>query len=335
MAYFDNSILAKVLLRADEMWQDGIHSADFVSNVDVVKAIASEQTAVIKELSEGKDRDVDVTWIKPVSTTVADETDDCSIGGDDLTSGVSSYSLSYAKTAGFSIPEKKFRSNAFDLVDAVTIGLLSSAKALEEDFAQHVVGQLESYKGTNQLDGFQGTVNGGTGDTDIATADWDENLFAYFVQAAVLNSMNNPYLLTGSSFFQETWNAMMDEANADGKGTARKFNSLRKYTDLFNIDLYHATNGSSELKSYLVNRGALALAFKAYYGPEPTVYFDQQRFSIESRNIPGLRFDVYYTNACSTNEMSHSWSLHMKGDVLLNPTISTDLTGVLAFNKTA
>ena len=329
---FSASDLAQALIRADQMFTDDMMKADFEGNVDTWKALKAEQNANVSILEDSeKDRDVKVYWINSCGTAAEDyDGDDCDLAGDELGSDSQVYSLSLHKQYKFSVDENAFRVNNFSMADAVAKGFLKADKALAEAITASGVARLESFKGTNVVSDGVGTPNVGTTETDVASADWNERLFAYLYRVGLQNQMSNPFLLSGSNLFEDRLITLLAEADANGKGAARLFKLMRTYFDLFNID----PANSPDLKTYMINRGSIAFASKAYYGATPTRYKDQDRYSIASRNLDGVRYDVIYTNRCSTSTMMHDFKVIAKYDYFLNPTgCDAGRTGVLAFNK--
>lgn len=330
---FSASELAQAIITADKMWADDMVNADYKANTGVYDAIKAEQNAKLELVQDGeKDRDVKITWINACGSEVEDADDDCKIGGDEAHSDSKTYALGQNKKYGFTVDEKVWRTNNHNMAEAVAVNLLRADKILSEYICRGMVAKIEAFKGVNQVNNGIGSVNGATGNTDIAASDWNENLFAYLYRIAIQNEFSNPFLLSGTNLFEDRFLALQNAANGEGKGTSKLFQSIRSYFDLFNIDPV----SSPELKTYLINRGSMAFASKVYYGKQPVTYVGagQQRYSIASRNLAGLEFDVVYTNRCTNNTMKHDWTIYAKYDVFKNPTgCNGERTGVIAFNK--
>lgn len=331
---FSASQLAQTIIKADAMFADDMMKADFEGNVDSWKAIKAEQNANVSILEDPeKDREVKVHWINMCGQDAEDcDGDDCDLAGAELGSDSKVYSLGLCKQFKFTVDEMTFRTNNYSMEDAVAKGFLKADKALSEAITKSGISRIESFKGTNTVTDGVGTVNAGTTETDIAAADWNERLFAYLYRVGIQNQMSNPFLLSGTNLFEDRLVTMLAEANANGKGAAQLFKLMRTYFDLFNIDIMN----SPALKTYMINRGSIAFASKAYYGATPTQYIGagQSRYSIASRNLEGVRFDVHYTNRCTSSTMKHDFQVKVKYDYFLNPTgCDAGRTGVLAFNK--
>lgn len=331
---FSPSQLAIAITTADKMWSDDMMQADFKANVDIVNAVRSEQNAKVSLLEQSeKDVDVRVHWLNMCGQTAVDcDTDDCDLAGPELGSDNKDYSLSVCKQFKFTVDEMTFRTNDYSMEQAVAVGMLKADKALAEAMAATAIARIESFKGVNTVTDGVGTINVGTTETDIATADWTSRLFAYLHRVALMNEFSNPFLLSGSNLYEDDLVVRLSQANAEGKGDANLFKMFRKYFDLFNIDSANAPN----YKTYMINRGSLAFASKVHYGAVPTRYIGagQDRWSIASRNLPGVRYDVFYTNRCSNKTMKHDFKFIAQYDYFLNPTGCVDTrTGVMAFNK--
>jgi len=291
---FTASQLTEALLKMDAMWDDGMVAADYKANIDVVNALRSEQNANVAILQDGeKERDVKVTWINSCSTVVEDcDADDCALDGAEMGTDSKVYSLSQCKQTKFTVDEMMQRTNVFNMSDIVAKNFLKADKALCEEIAASAVASVESFRGENLVTDGPGQHQAVSGDTEISAANWDETLIPYLYRAAIQNQFSNPFLLSGTNLWETQLLAQLNGANANGKGAAAMAKLIRSYFDLFNID----PANSPDLKTYMINRGSIAFGSKFHYGRTPTKYIEQQRYSIPSRNLEGVSFDVFYTN---------------------------------------
>lgn len=329
---FTASALADVLATADNIWADNMVKPDFMAEIEVLNAIQAEQTARITMIDDpNKDYDVKAVWLKTCDQETDAGSDDCSVGGDELESDSKTYTIDQTRHYGFNVKEKLFRGNHFSMADAVAKGFLMADKLLAEYAAQYAIGIIDAACGTNEyFTAAKGTIHtdGHTYVTD--TNDWDSTLIPHLLLSGKRNKFANPYLLSGTNLYTANWERMLEAANADGKGAAAKFNAIRKYFDVFNIDEVNAP----DLVTYMINRGAFAFVTKNYHQASPVEYIGagQTRFSVASRNMPGARIDVVYTNACSSNEILHKYSCYLHYKMLHNPVGCTDTrTGALKF----
>lgn len=327
---FTPSSLAQSILRADKMWADDMMKADFTANTEVVTALRAEQNAKVEILQDSeKDRQVKVYWANLCGEEAEDcDGDDCDLEGSELGSDSKTYGLTKCAQWKFSVDEMKFRTNELDMQEVVAKGFLKADKLISEAVAGVAVARLEAFKGVNVVTDGLGTVD--TTETYISAADWNERLFAYLYRVGIQNQLSNPFLLSGGNLFEDRLITLLAEKNSNGKGAAELFKLMRTYFDLFNID----SANTPDLKTYMINRGSVAFASKNHYGATPTDYMTQKRWSMPSRNLPGVRMDVFYNIACSDETMLHNFKIKLKYDFFINPTgCDATRTGVLSFIK--
>lgn len=329
---FSKSTLGAVMIEMDRIWsKDGVVNTLYQADCEAAKVLLKEQTANVQKLEDNKDYDVKVWWIKPSIPAVTDDngTTECVIGGEEKETVNQSYSLTQKKVTGFSVKEYSQRSNLVTQAELIANGFLTCMKALDEAITKSAIAKLEAFKGVNLFKSGIGDVQ--TKETYIAPANWNENIFSYFNRCKMWNRFNDPFLLHGSNLAEFNFNAIYERLNADQKDRFAKSRTIRQYWDELNID----TINSPLLKSYMVNRGSIAFAAQSYYRGGMVEYVhgaNQKRFSIESNNLPGVYYDVFYNNECKDNDIKHNWSFRAKYDFLLNPTgLSETHTGVLSF----
>jgi len=325
---FSETSLVDIQVKIDQIWADAIQKQDYVANVDAVKAIIANQTAVISDLKGYKDRTVDIGWIN------ACEIDDqecqiCTIDGNELSTNIEEKELTTCREAPFKIDEGVFRSNMFDHEEIIAKGFLAAAQRLDEYWAATAVAFLNAAAGVNAVTVGKGVVSGTN--TYIIPGFWDSGLMAYMNRVAIGNRFVNPFLISGNNLYEQVWNAKYERNQAGDESKILKFGSLPIYFDLFNID---AVNGE-DIVTYMLHRGAVAFVTKNYYN-ERVEGMDEHRWSIPSKNLPGVRYDVHYKNNCDTqgnvDAFTHQFKLVTYGDYFLNPTGCTDTrTGVLTF----
>lgn len=327
---FECSELLDVLVEIDRIWDDSIMKRDYESKVEALRAIREEQTAFLQILENPeKDIDLKVHWPQDCNESLADCSNRCTIGGPIAESGCKSYALDICKTAGFSINENTFRTSNLTRAQVVAKSMAKRLKELDEYLAQTMVAKLDAFAGENQLlDGI------GDPDSDlityIAPEFWNPDVYGYFVEVQVMNQFSDAFLLHGRNLYQIYWQATMANANQNEKDKLLKLEAIRSYWDMWNVDSI-ASGGKT---SYMIQKGAVAFANKAYYPlNSPVTYFHDQRWSIESKALPGVFYDVIYNNECvNPNEVKHNFSLYVKAGIFLNPFgCNEDVTGVIKF----
>ena len=328
---FTESTLANIQYKIDQIWADAIQKQDYVANVEPVLAILKNQTAYISDLKQmKKDPTVEIGWIN--ACEVADEACEvCTIDGTELSTNVEEKYLTTCRQAAFMVEEGIFHTNLFDPEEIIAKGFLAAMKELDEFWAATLVAFLNANLGVNSVTVGKGTVSG-TG-TYILPAYWDANLMAYFNRVAKSNMFVNPYIVSGNLLYESVFNANYERTQAGDESKTLKYGSMPIYFDLFNIDSVN----DPDLLLYMIHRGAIAFAAKAYYPGTITKYMDQHRWSIPSKNIPGLRYDVHYLDTCDAEGtydfMTYQFKLVTNGDFFLNPTgCDATRTGILGFS---
>lgn len=324
---FDETILLNQRVKAEALMMDDRIKQQFIPQYDVIKAIKAAQTAqIMQPLSLRKDVDTTLMWENFCDIKAENCATDCTVGGEKSSTNVQDYSLSFCKEVGFSMSEDDFIDNEYDM--NIPKALLKADKEITEAFAQYAVARLEAFKGVNVLTTGKGTVVGT--DTYIKPEYWTPSLVAYFNRVNIMNKFTAPIFLSGSNLYEQYIVASANAANADGKGDFKLWSGLQPYFDLFNID----TVNEDVLKSYLISMGSVAMANK-YYNPDvPETTFDFVRYTMPSNFLEGMKYDVFYNNACegTTRKLKHNYTIRFKADILLNPAgCEQTNTGVLSF----
>lgn len=316
------ALLAKVQLNTDAIWADNAKQKDYQGEVAALTAIRENQTVRFAELENPmKDKTVTLYWPELCDTETTTCTDDCTPGGTKPGTTCQDYTLNVCREVDFSVDEKAYRAIATTFEEAVAKSLLSKMKVLDEYLASLAVTALDAGKGVNAYTGGKGTVAGFA--TTIPAAYWNASLFGYLNLTAKVNKFNAPYLISGTNLYEAAFNASANSGNADGKGASQLFKTMPIYFDVFNID------GTQGQVTYLVNRNALAFVSKTYNNWGAADQRAMQyggvgssagfRYQVESKNLPGVFYDVIYKIACSGNEITHNWKVQFNGGIFRNP----------------
>lgn len=333
---FTASQLLKIQTVADDMWGDNRAKIDFDAECDVAKAIMAETTAQLDPLrNKDKTNTVTLIWLNACAVDDAAVGDDCAITGPELTSDGEDYALDIFRKTSFSVKEIQARTDQFTLQQQIARGMLQCDKVLSEYVAEQCVAKLESYRGTNTYLTPVGsdvwTASGS--DTEIPADQWTTSLMPKLSLAARKNKFMNPALISGEALWYMNEEAQNNQGNDTGKGDAVRMAGKyfsRKYFDPIKIDEVN----SGTIKAYMVDRGAMALVTKTHYTPVPTLYHNpwQQRYSMPSKNLPGISWEVIYTQSCTSGEITHVWQFKVNMGIFLNPTGCTSAnTGVMSF----
>lgn len=323
---FDETILMNQLVKATEIGFDDRIKQQFIPQYDVIKAIKAAQTATVQTaLSKRKDVAVEVQWENFCDIVVEACATDCTLGGTTSSTNVQEYDVTWCKEVNFSFDENDFYDNVFEM--NVAKAFLKADKEITEAFAQYAVAQLEAFKGTNVLTGGKGTVAGT--ETTIAAAYWTPAIAAYLSRVSMMNKFTNPIFLSGSLLWEQYMVSQANAANADGKGDWALWAGLQPYFDMFNLD----TVNTPDLKAYLISMGSIALGGKNLNPDIPVRMFDMTKYAMTSQ-FTGLKYDVFYNNACSGTQKlhKHNYLVRVKADIWQNPQ-GCDLTntGILSF----
>jgi hypothetical protein len=240
--------------------------------------------------------------------------------------------LTICREASFYVNDSTFRNNFHYAEEATAKGFVAADKAITEYLAVQAVNWLNAAKGTNAVTVGKGVVSGT--DTYVAAAYWNASLMAYFARVAAGNKLVNPVLISGNQLYEQVWLAAMEKAQSGAEGNILKFGAFKTYFDLFNID---AVN-DPDLITYMVNRGAFALAHRTRWTPQVVTYQDRKVWSMPSKFLPGINLDVEYKNECDTGATTfpagqvHYFKLSFNGGMFRNPIgCEEGRTGVLTF----
>jgi hypothetical protein len=328
--------LAKVQLIMDSVWADSAKQKDYIANVDALTAIRENQTVRIAELENpAKNKTVTIYWPEFCSPTTQASTDVCAAGGNKPGTSCQDYALSIEREAVFSIDTLNYRTLAPTYEEALAVAFLANMQALDEYLAQQAITKLHTGKGVNLFTGSKGTVSGF--ETSIPAAYWNASLMGYFHLVAKKNKMTSPYVVSGTNLYEAYWNAQTNSGNADGKGAKTAFDSLKFYFDINNMSTV-----VGEEATFLVNKNALAFHNKAFWDWTATdAKADMfggvggnvgKVYKIESKNLPGVFYDVTHQIACSGNVITENFKIKFTGDIFRNPVpCNPNSTNILEF----
>lgn len=333
------STLVEAQVLADKMYADSAKKADYVVEVDAAKAIIENTTAdmTIAENSQ-KQQTASIKWSKFCNDDV-DETELAShcdpSGGAAADSAKKDYVIENAISKKFTIDEGNYKSNFLNFPEVFADNMLKSMKAMDEKLAQAIVAKLATMTSDNlyQVQGIacpnqQSPEDWAT--TFIKPSNWSPSIMGYFAKAARINKFNAPFLLDGKNLFDLAVAAKMNEGNANGKGDAAWFNLMKVYNDIVNVEA--VASG----KTYMIQRGAVAFASKVFWAafnetnPKDGAS-DLVKYSVNSRNIPGIKYDVYVKRSCSGKYDSYNVGLELNYGVFNGAEACNGATGVLEF----
>lgn len=320
--------LVTITVAVDRIWADNTINVDYISYAEALRVIKERQTADLSALENAeKDEKIKVYFPVDCNTSIEDCDDDCDRSGPELEARCKEYELDLCKQAKFTVKEKMFRKSNLSREEVVARGLAKRLKELDEYLAQSTVAALNSFAGTNFFPG-EGTV-GGDGTTYLEPSMWTPDLTGYFIQVMMMNKLSGAYMLHGNNLWRHQWTASMNNLNQDQKDQLAKMNAIQQYWDPFNVDSVN----TPDKVSYMITPGAMAFASKAYYPQNsPIEYHDDTRWSIQSKALPGVWYDVIYTNRCVNNDIIHYFALQVHAGIFQNPFgCEQGRTGILKF----
>jgi hypothetical protein len=349
------SQLLQIKLKAEQMWQDSQLMAEYMPNADAAIAVLKNQTARFEELTNSNiDNKVTVNWINPCGITVQDCEPLCTLDGQELSTGGNDYELSMCKqTLGLKINREKFRTNLYDYDEFVAAGILQHIKALDEYWAQQILVKLKAFAGVNVAVAAGGIASNGfswDGNTTQIPADqYNVQILTKLLQQQIINKMPAGYIIDDGWMYQSINNSLIDQQNLNAQGDAKRAATLagRVTFDQFNFALSGVTEDM-----FIVNPGAVAFKTKTRNPDVPTLIggnVQQTRYTVPSRVLPGVKYDVYYTLTCVVNETTNRgeivdvWNFETLGDIFLNPNgcpveiggTTYTPTGVLGYERQA
>ena len=355
---FSETILLQQQHMADKMMLDDRIKQQFIPQNNVYRYLRSLQTATLNSAFNTrakKNYDVEISWMNACSDFDIEDVS-CAIGGDELSTNVEEYVLNNRFVKGFTVRDDVFRNNTYETQEAIAKGLLRIDQQLSQDFAQYLVGQLNAFAGVTEVDDIAPAIVTAGTTTAIQSALWIPSIMAYFARTQIMNKFTAPALISGANLWESMYVAAANNANADGKGDFILWNGMPIWFDLFNIETVNAP----DYLTYMVSQGAVAIANKTWNPDTPYRSMSDIRYTMPSRFMDGIRYDVYYTNNCiqegsdsdsdldygdlaedhnstvanNRDALAHHWKVVLTADMFLNPEGCTaDNTGVLRFSN--
>jgi len=313
---------------ADDIWADPMKNNDLIADVVSAKAVLENQSVSFGELTGTKNNELRVEWLTKCDITPTTCTDDCTITGEDADPQCKDYEIACLYETTFQVPLRAYRDRTIEMQQSIAFQKLAHMKAMDERLTQYIIEGIVSGAGTNLFTGGVGDVN--TTTTYIAPQYWDDSIWGYFNQVTRVNKFRNPYLINGNNLYQLLFNRPLEAGNADGVGNFRKMGTLKTYQDPENIEAH------AEGQSLLLHKTAVAFLNKAWNRVNPInaeVKAGQYwEWSEESKNIPGVFYDITMVETCSGNEFYQAFKIKLHGLLATNPyPCDEDNTGIIVF----
>jgi hypothetical protein len=228
--------------------------------------------------------------------------------------------------------EAVFRGNELDLDEVWAEARIKIEKNLLELLSQRLITDvIEPNLGVNLYTTGKGVVAGTQ--TNFIPAYWNASIVAELARTAVMNKMNQQFLLDSGLLYNQIITAQFNAGNADGVGANAMFKSLRYYHDLFNLNAVHAP----DQVMYMIERGAIGVFTKTHLAniteaKPKQVAGEEWRWSENSILMPGFVLDVHLTIGCDplTDEKVWTYKYILRWGGFVNPTACTPTnTGLL------
>lgn len=326
----DCGSLATIQLMAADRWLNAGNKKDYIANVEAAKAVLENQGGVnLVELKDpNKERKISLEWPEKCSITVDScAEDDCTITGSDVTPVCKEYDVECLGETSYKLGERGYRTKTLEFQQAMADNQLKHMKAMDEKIAALILAGLDANAGINVYTTAPGSVVSDI--TYIGAANWNEYIAGYLAMVARMNKMRNPVVLDSTNLFQLWFNLQKDAANADGKGAWAKLTSVlgNPYFDPENM------TGDYAAKTYIFDQGSVYFASKTWNPSRPEKKAgDRYLYSVPSNNLPGISYDIFTQETCSSNEFYVATKIQLHGGFYTTPyPCDENNTGILTF----
>jgi hypothetical protein len=337
---FTATQLAALTLRAQQMWTTDL-SRSPAPNTPTVQAVLANQTANVDTMTQkDKDQSMVITWVNGCAVDADDCTPDCSISGDELSSDTATYAPDLCKESAFSVNEYKFRTNTLQFEEVVATGLNRAINALDEWWNTQMLTRLKSFAGVN---GVPAPWTYASTTTTIPGASYNRDAIATILYQIMMNGFTNPYMINNGDLWIEFQNIMFDAGNLDGKGDLARKNALPKIV----FDLLGFSKAGLTDSLFVVNPDAVAMGTQSRNPQRPTKPKDVTLYTVPSRTLPGVVYDVFYEIRCEVingeSQYVDNWKVKTRGGIWKNPAgcpmtvggTTFTPTGVISYTKGA
>lgn len=254
--------------------------------------------------------------------------------------------------------DDEFCNNAYNLDEVLARHLVDNMHLIARSLNNKLVGDLTAFAQTPTNAGEKGTIVGNT--ITFNAADFNPDLLADWRQIAMLEDLNESYLiLNGSNFYNAYYNAGFEASNDDGRDGILKFNAGERMS----WDLKTFTELSKQASSFLVDPNMYAFYARSVYGADVMSKDDAQNtklFSLPLQYVTydangnpvvrtmqfnnggtmqDIRLDVRYQMVCKAGtginggrpQWTHKWELFLEGMFDIAP--ATSGSGILEMVK--
>lgn len=316
----------------EDTWGDPIKQGDYIAKVAALQGHLQRQTARIESPIVGSGGEAKlitrkIYWTNECTLAVGNTTDECAAASNTADDASIDVTISNNKEVPFAVSMKQFRSKQVEMQDVIANNMLVSMKLLDEYLNAQYVLALEANKGTHEYSLPFGALNGSN--WQIENTNWNEDIMPQFMLSAEFSRFVRPYVVSGVNSFADYQRSLKMAGNLNVAGIQNMYDTYNWVFDPITVEA-NAPN-----KSYLVNASALALVTGNYWSAVPTaITADHTVFSVPSRNLPGISYDIHQYRTCTSDDFVFSYKIRVNWSYILNPKGCTATrTGILAFER--
>lgn len=341
---FTPTELVEIQTTLEAKWKEPQFAKEYTPRGETAKAIKENSTATFQELENpDKQREVAVKWADwcDDTATTTTNTDACAhAGADEADPKTKTYALNTFLEDKFTVNQEDFQTSVLSEQEVVANGLMAKMKNLYELFNTKILAVMVANAGTNPLMTNPATgslyTENADGSTEIPANEFDmQHFYPYVAQVLTLLRSSNNFMIDGSNFFQAAILAKANDKNADGKTDLQLFTELYPYYN----DLLGMTRAGLQGETFLIDKGAMALANRVKWPAKPVQYSTTNagsftRYSIPFTPLPGFSLDVQYEQLCTGGNIGFVWNLKLRAGIFVNPILcDAGNTGVWSFKK--
>lgn len=334
------SQLCNIQLKAETMWNDSQAFREmYKAEAETAKALGTNQGTIrITELQDTSRKDnavVKVTWLDSCAATLSDCSDVCEINGDTTTVKSKDFDVTLCKQAEFSIDENDLLGNSYSFDELVARKLMQYKKGLDEWVNQKSIEFLSLSAGNNVAPNFSFDIP--TLTSQVPSANYNKDLVKAMYKEVQRNNIANGFIVDSGNLWDFYIDTML-------QGTLKEDQTDQNISKLFNsfIDFKGFASTGVDQDSFFVGQNSYAFWSKVWNSSLniPVEYggnVQQSRWHVMSDNIPGMKYDVYYTYDCSGKRLLHKWKLVATPFFGLNPEGcgTSAVTGILGYKRIA
>lgn len=313
---FTESQILQLNVKAEQMWNDSAIKKPKIAHVDAVKAIMANQTASFEVLDDPeKDLKIKVMFLSLCA--IEDEAceDNCNIDEQEGASNSKEYDPDLCRKTGFKINEKILRTNQYRFEELFAEFSAKALDALDEFWAKQAMAKLKEFAGINVAPSPY-TYDATAKTTNVPSENYNLTMLPKLIRQSMLNELGETYFIDDGSLWEYFFNAQINAGNGEGKGDKRLIDEVNVTFDHFNF----AKAGLSE-NTFAISKSAVAMKTVNKFPDTPRTLTSegQRRYTMASRNLEGVKYDVIHQEKCIGDDIFHTFRFITNGGIWLNP----------------